>query len=84
MDHDLLSKISGDILSAALRLLPDATLSEEDTRRVVVDLDGLHAEVTFARLKRPSRKKKQPADERWYWTPAIAVLVEGAMTHYKE
>ena len=71
MDRDLLSTIPGDVLSAALLSLPDAASSEEDTRRVVVDLGvGLRAEVTFARLKR-SPRSHQPGP--WYWAPASAM-----------
>jgi hypothetical protein len=59
MDRDVLSKIPGDILSAAVLSLPEAASSEEETLRLLVDLPGgLRAEVTFARLKRPHIKKR--------------------------
>jgi hypothetical protein len=77
MDRDVLSTIPGGLLSAALHSLPDAASSQENTLRVVVALmDGLRAEVTFARLKRPLRGRNKPAVARWFWTPASAVLVE--------
>ena len=57
MDRDVLSTIPGELLSAALHSLPDAASSEENTLQIVVELpDGIRAEVTFARLKRPYRK----------------------------
>jgi hypothetical protein len=50
-------------------------VSDENTLRLVVDLpEGLRAEVTFARLKRP-HIKKQPSSGRWFWTPASAVII---------
>ena len=54
MDRDVLNTIPGELLSAALHSLPDAASSEENTLQLVVELpDGIRAEVTFARLKRP-------------------------------
>jgi len=77
MDRDVLSTIPGELLSAALHSLPDAASSEENTLQLVVELpDGICAEVTFARLKRPYRKKTQLTAALWFWTPASAVLVE--------
>ena len=81
MDRDVLSTIPGKLLSAALHSLPDAASSKDDTLRVVVELvDGLRAEVTFARLRRsPNAKFTQHSAQfgpRWYWMPASAVLVE--------
>jgi hypothetical protein len=68
---------AGELLSAALQSLPDAASLEETTLRLVVKLpEGLRAEVTFARLKRPHRRKKNPTETHWFWTPASAVLVE--------
>ena len=59
MDRDVLSTIPGDIVTAAVLLLPVAVSSGEATLRLVVDLpEGLRAEVTFARLKRPHIKKR--------------------------
>ena len=76
MEPDVLSRIPGATLTAALLSLPDAASSDEDTLRLVVDLpEGLRAKVTFARLKRP-HIKKQPTAGRWFWTPASAVLIE--------
>ena len=69
MDRDVLSTIPGDILTAAVLLLPDAASSDKDTLRLMVDLpQGLRAEVTFARLKGPHIKKR-PDSGRWFWTP---------------
>ena len=75
MDRDVLSTIPGDTLTAALLSLPDAASSAENTLRLVVDLpEGLRAEVTFARLKRPHIKKR-PTSGRWFWTPASAMII---------
>jgi len=73
MDRDVLSTIPGATLNAALLSLPDAASSDEDTLRLVVDLpEGLRAEVTSARLKRPYIKKGSGS---WFWTPASAVII---------
>jgi hypothetical protein len=73
MDRDVLSTIPGATLNAALLSLPDAASSDEDTLRLVVDLpEGLRAEVTFARLKRPYIKKGSGS---WFWMPASAVII---------
>jgi len=81
-DRDVLSAIPGEHLRAALHSLPDAASSEETTLRVVVDLvDGLRAEVTFARLRRSPHARLTQANSResgphWYWMPASAVLIK--------
>jgi hypothetical protein len=73
MDRDVLSTIPGDTLNAALLSLPDAASSAKNTLRLVVYLpEGLPAEVTFARLKRPYIKKGVGS---WFWTPASAVII---------
>ena len=75
MDRDVLSTIPGATLTAALLSLPDAASSDENTLRLRVDLpEGLRAEVTFARLKRPHIEKR-PTSGRWFWTPASAVII---------
>ena len=75
MDHEVLSRIPGATLTAALLSLLDAASSAEDTLRLRVDLpEGLRAEVTFARLKRPHIKKR-PTSGHWFWTPASAVII---------
>src|SRR4051794_13754908 len=58
MDRDVLSMVSGEIISAVQHSLPDAASSKEDTPSVVVELaDGLRPEVTFARLRRSPNAK---------------------------
>jgi hypothetical protein len=77
-DHDVLSIIPGDVLSAAQHSLPDATLSQENAMRVVVDLPGgLRAQVTFCRVryKRPQYGGRR-FRLRWFWDPVSAVLLE--------
>ena len=77
MDRDVLSTIPGELLSAALHSLPDAASSEENTLQIVVELpDGIRAEVTFARLKRPYKQNMQPTAALTFWTPASAALIE--------
>ena len=82
MDRDVLSTIPGELLSAALHSLPDAASSEETTLRLVVELpEGLRAEVTFARLKRPHRERRtQPRRTGFGLRPALCASRNEAQT----
>ncbi len=52
-DHDnALSKIPGEFLGAAGYALPEASMSDDATQRIVLKLpDGSRAEVVFVRLR---------------------------------
>jgi hypothetical protein len=72
MTDNLLSKISGELLSPTRNDLAQALPNGADTQRVLIRLpDGTRAEVTFVKIK--SQKGRST---RWFWTPDSAVMVE--------
>jgi hypothetical protein len=71
MGDNVLSSISGDVLGAAARELPEAQPTGPATQRLVVRLpDGKSACVTFSR-----RESKRGKTTRWFWTAERADLL---------
>jgi len=72
-DHDnVLSKIPGEFPGAAGYALPEASMSDDATQRIVLKLpDGSRAAVVFVK-----RRSKRGKVTRWFWTPDSAVLLE--------
>jgi hypothetical protein len=71
-DDDVLSKIPGELLSAAGYALPETSMSDDATQRVVLKLpDGSRAAVVFVK-----RRSKRGKVTRWFWTPDSAVIIE--------
>jgi hypothetical protein len=71
-DDDILSKIRGELLGAAGYAVPETSVSDDATQRVVLKLpDGSRAEVVFVK-----RRSKRGKVTRWFWTPDSAMIIE--------
>lgn len=70
-DNGILATIGGEHIAQAMRSLPPATPTSEDTLERIYDLGGRRIKLTFVKSRH-----KRAKSTHWFWTASKAVAVD--------